>query len=193
MSLHPRELSLEKKLFTIIIYTENIAGMLNQVTAEFTRRMMNIDTITASSSSIEGVHRYTISLWGEEDSVNKVTKRIEKKVDVLKADYYTDKEIFFQEVALYKLSTPKIMENSEISRVIRHSNARIMEVNPNYTVVEITGSTDTVVNLYNEFVSLQCMLQFVKSGRVAVPRALHDNQADLLFNEDYKRKSIDKR
>ncbi len=181
---------MEKKLFTIIIYTENIAGMLNQVTAEFTRRMMNIDTITASSSSIEGVHRYTISLWGEEDSVNKVTKRIEKKVDVLKADYYTDKEIFFQEVALYKLSTPKILENSEISRVIRHSNARVMEVNPNYTVVEITGSTDTVVSLYNEFVSLQCMLQFVKSGRVAVPRALHDNQADLLFNEDYKRKSI---
>ena len=177
-------------LYTIIIYTENIAGMLNQVTAEFTRRMMNIDTITASSSSIEGVHRYTISLWGEEDSVNKVTKRIEKKVDVLKADYYTDKEIFFQEVALYKLSTPKIMENSEISRVIRHSNARIMEVNSNYTVVEMTGSTDTVVSLYNEFVSLQCMLQFVKSGRVAVPRALHDNQADLLFNEDYKRKSI---
>ena len=103
---------MEKKLFTIIIYTENIAGMLNQVTAEFTRRMMNIDTITASSSSIEGVHRYTISLWGEEDSVNKVTKRIEKKVDVLKADYYTDKEIFFQEVALYKLSTPKIMRTA---------------------------------------------------------------------------------
>ena len=98
-------MDMDKKLFTIIIYTENIAGMLNQVTAEFTRRMMNIDTITASSSSVEGVHRYTISLWGEEDSVQKVTKRIEKKVDVLKADYYTDNEIFFQEVALYKLST----------------------------------------------------------------------------------------
>ena len=181
---------MEKKLFTIIIYTENIAGMLNQVTAEFTRRMMNIDTITASSSSIEGVHRYTISLWGEEDSVNKVTKRIEKKVDVLKADYYTDNEIFFQEVALYKLSTQKILENSEISRIIRHSNARIIEVNANYTVVEMTGSTDSVVKLYNEFVSLQCMLQFVKSGRVAVPRALQDNQADFLFNEDYKRKSV---
>lgn len=184
---------MEKKLYTIIIYTENIAGMLNQVTAEFTRRMMNIDTITASSSSIEGVHRYTISLWGEEDSVNKVTKRIEKKVDVLKADYYTDNEIFFQEVALYKLSTPKILANSGISRIIRHSAARIIEVNDNYTVVEMTGSTDTIVNLYNEFVALQCMLQFVKSGRVAVPRALHDNQADLLFNVDYKRKASGKK
>ena len=184
---------MEKKLFTLIVYSENIAGMLNQVTAEFTRRQMNIETLNVSSSHIEGVHRYTISLWGEEDSVQKVTKRIEKKVDVLKADYYTDNEIFFQEVALYKLSSPKILENNEISRVIRHSNARIIEVNANYTVVEMTGSTDDVVKLYNEFVSQHCMLQFVKSGRVAVPRALHDNQADLLFNKDYKRKSIDKR
>ena len=181
---------MEKKLYTIIVYTENIAGMLNQVTAEFTRRMMNIDTITASSSSIEGVHRYTISLWGEEDSVQKVTKRIEKKVDVLKADYYTDNEIFFQEVALYKLSSPKILENNEISRVIRHSNARIIEVNANYTVVEMTGETDDIVELYDKFVAGDCILQFVKSGRVAVPRASQAKLSELLFDEDYKRKAI---
>ena len=181
---------MEKKLYTIIVYTENIAGMLNQVTAEFTRRMMNIDTITASSSSIEGVHRYTISLWGEEDSIQKVTKRIEKKVDVLKADYYLDSEIFFQEVALYKLSTPRIMENNQISRIIRHTEARIIEVNANYTVVEKTGATDTIVELYDEFVAQRCMLQFVKSGRVAVPRHSHENLSELLFDKDYKRRSV---
>ena len=164
--------------------------MLNQVTAEFTRRMMNIDTITASSSSVDGVHRYTISLWGEEDSVQKVTKRIAKKVDVLKADYYTDSEIFFQEVALYKLSTPKVLADSEISRMIRHSTARVIEVNDNYTVVEITGQTDEIVGMYNEFVARGCMLQFVKSGRVAIPRASQKALAELLFDEDYKRKTV---
>jgi acetolactate synthase-1/3 small subunit len=183
-------MGMDKKLYTIIIYTENIAGMLNQVTAEFTRRMMNIDTITASSSSVEGVHRYTISLWGEEDSVQKVTKRIEKKVDVLKADYYTDNEIFFQEVALYKLSTPVVLGNDEVSRIIRHNTARVIEVNSTYTVVEMTGSTEDILNLYDKFVSHNCMLQFVKSGRVAVPRSAQDVLGDYLFNEDYKRKSI---
>ena len=181
---------MEKKLYTIIIYTENIAGMLNQVTAEFTRRMMNIDTITASSSSVEGVHRYTISLWGEEDSVHKVTKRIAKKVDVLKADYYTDSEIFFQEVALYKLSTPKVLADSNISRIIRHSTARVIEVNDDYTVVEMTGETDVIVELYDKFVASDCMLQFVKSGRVAVPRASQAKLSELLYDEDYKRKAI---
>ena len=48
---------MEKKLYTVIVYSENIAGMLNQVTAEFTRRQMNIETLNVSSSNVEGVHR----------------------------------------------------------------------------------------------------------------------------------------
>ena len=67
------------------------------------------------------------------------------------------------------------------------------QVNANYTVVEMTGQTDTVVNLYNEFVAQDCILQFVKSGRVAVPRASQASLGDLLFDEDYKRKSVKNR
>ena len=54
----------------------------------------------------------------------------------------------------------------------------------------MTGRTDTIVNLYNEFVAQECMLQFVKSGRVAVPRAPQPKLSEMLFDEDYKRKSI---
>ena len=96
---------MEKKLFTLIVYSENIAGLLNQVTAEFTRRQMNIETLNVSSSSIEGVHRYTITLWSEEETIKKVAKRIEKRIDVVKADYYTDKEIFMQGGSLQNIYT----------------------------------------------------------------------------------------
>ena len=67
---------MDKKLYTVIIYSENLAGVLNQVTAEFTRRQMNIETLNVSSSSIEGVHRYTLSLWSDEPTIQKVVKRI---------------------------------------------------------------------------------------------------------------------
>ena len=65
-----------------------------------------------------------------------------------------------------------------------------MEVNPTYTVVEVTGSTDDILRLYDEFVAQNCMLQFVKSGRVAVPRSAQEVLGEYLFNEDYKRKSV---
>ena len=80
----------KKKLYTLLVYSENIAGILNQVTAVFTRRQVNIESLNVSASSIEGVHKYTITAWSDEDQIIKITKQIEKKVDVIKANYFTD-------------------------------------------------------------------------------------------------------
>lgn len=180
---------MEKKLYTVIIYSENHAGMLNQVTAEFTRRQMNIETLNVSSSSIEGVHRYTVSLWAEEDIMRKVVKCLEKKIDILRADFYTENEIFVQEVALYKISTPKMLVDKEISKIIRHNNARVIEINSTYTVVEQTGKTEAVMKLYKELVKEQCVLQFVKSGHIAVTRDVVEHLTEQLFDEDAMRRN----
>ena len=44
-------------LYTLQVYTENIAGVLNQITAVFTRRQINIESLNVSPSSIKGVHK----------------------------------------------------------------------------------------------------------------------------------------
>lgn len=179
---------MDKKLYTVIIYSENLAGLLTQVTAEFTRRQMNIETLNVSSSSIEDVHRYTMSLWSDEETIRKVVKRLEKKIDVLRANYYTEDEIFVQEVALYKISTPRLMDNKQISKIIRHNNARVIEINSTYTVVEMTGKNETIMKLYKEFAAEQCVLQFVKSGHIAVTRDVIEHLTEQLFDEDANRK-----
>ncbi|MBE6294495.1 MAG: acetolactate synthase small subunit [Bacteroidaceae bacterium] len=180
---------MEKQLYTLIIYSENLAGLLNQVTAEFTRRQINIETLNVSSSSIDGVHRYTMSLWSNEETIKKVVKRLEKKIDVLRASYYTEDEIFVQEVALYKISTPKLLENKHISKIIRHNNARVIEINSTYMVVEQTGKTETIMKLYKEFLAEQCVLQFVKSGHIAVTRDVVEHLTEQLFDEDAMRRT----
>ena len=100
-----------KTLYTIIVHSENIAGLLNQVTAVFTRRQINIESLNVSASSIKGVHKYTITCWTTPDIVEKVVRQIEKKMDVIQAHYFTDKEIFQREVAMYKVSTPEFQSN----------------------------------------------------------------------------------
>ena len=47
---------MDKKLYTIIVHSENFAGLLNQVTAVFTRRQINIESLNVSASSIKGVN-----------------------------------------------------------------------------------------------------------------------------------------
>ena len=91
---------MEKIFYTLIVYSENIAGLLNQVTAVFTRRQINIESLNVSASSIAGVHKYTITVWTDEETIQKVVKQIEKKIDVIQAHYFTDDEIFLQEPPL---------------------------------------------------------------------------------------------
>ena len=41
-----------KTFYTLLVYSENIAGILNQITAVFTRRQVNIESLNVSASSI---------------------------------------------------------------------------------------------------------------------------------------------
>ena len=52
-------------LYTLIIFSENIAGLLNAVTSVFTRRQINIESLNVSASSIQGLHRYTITCFSD--------------------------------------------------------------------------------------------------------------------------------
>lgn len=170
----------DKKLYTLLIYTENMVGMLSQVTAVFTRRQVNIESINASASSIEGVHKYTITTWSDEEQVKTITKQIEKKVDVIKADYYTDDQIFIREDALFKLSTPVVMENPEISKIIRRADAQIIEVNPTFCTTMLSGVTKDIIALYTNLQERNCVLQYTRSGRIAITRNPVEEVNDLI-------------
>ena len=160
----------DKKLYTLIVHSENIAGILNQVTAVFTRRQVNIESLNVSAS-IPGVHRYTITAMADAETIVKIVDQIEKKVDVLQCQYFTDDEIFMQEVALYKVVTSVLTENPEMSRIIRRYGAKLIEVNSTFSVIEKTGRTEDITALNRELSAQGGMLQFVSSGRVAITRA----------------------
>lgn len=161
----------EKRLYTLIVHSENMVGLLSQVTAAFTRRQVNIESLNVSASSIEGVHRYTITAISDRDSIEKICGQIEKKVDVLQCQYFTDEEIFMQEVALYKVTTSALINNPTMSKIIRRYNADIIEVNSTYSVVEKTGRTEDIIALNRELNKEGGVLQFVSSGRIAITRA----------------------
>lgn len=158
-------------LYTLIIYSENYAGILNQITAVFTRRQVNIESLNVCSSSTPGVHKYTITCYCKQEMAEMLCKQIEKKIDVLQANCFVDQEIFILETSLLKLSTPSVLANPDISRIVRRFDARIVEVNPTYTTVEKTGVTADVIEHFNQLNELGCVLQFVRSGRIAITKS----------------------
>ncbi|MCB0515479.1 MAG: acetolactate synthase small subunit [Chitinophagales bacterium] len=163
---------MEEKLFTISIFTENHIGILNRITVIFTRRHLNIDSITASESEIKDVHRYTIVLKTSYWQVEKVIAQIDKLIDVLKVFVHEDEDIIYQEIALYKLKNQLIIQ-SDIEKVIRENHARVLSVSPEYIVIEKTGHTHETQQLFDKL-KMYGILEFVRSGRVAVTKPMKE-------------------
>ena len=101
-----------------------------------------------------------------------LTKQMEKKIDVLQANYFTDDDIFINETCLLKICTPIMLENNNVSRIVRMFTARIVEVNPTYAIIEKTGMTSDILSLFDNLNAIPgCVLQFVRSGRIAVTKS----------------------
>ena len=158
---------MNKKEFTITVYTENQVGLLNRIAIIFSRRKMNVDSLNSSPSEVEGIHRFTIVIHETEEIISKLVRQIEKQVEVLKAYYNTPDEIVWQELALYKVSTDEIAEKVKVERLLREYGARVVAIRKDYTVFETTGhreETDRLVQVLEPY----GLIEFVRSARVAI-------------------------
>jgi acetolactate synthase-1/3 small subunit len=161
---------MNKKEFTVTVYTENQIGLLNRIAIIFSRRKINIESMNTSPSEIEGIHRFTIVINETEDVVRKLCRQIEKQVEVLKAYFNTNEEIIWQEMALYKVPTDIIAEKVKVERLLREHGARAVVIRKDYTVFETTGQreeTDNLVKVLEPF----GLIEFVRSARVAIIKA----------------------
>lgn len=158
--------------FTISVFSENFIGLMHRISIVFTRRHLNIESIIASESELEGIYRYTIVLTTTEEQIRKVVKQLEKLVDVLKAFYHKEEETIFQEIALYKLPTVAFSA-SNAEQLVRKHHARILTVTKEFTVIEKTGYKEETQALLDEFQTIG-VLEFARSGRVSITKPMKE-------------------
>ena len=160
-----------KRTYNISVFTENRIGILNRITIIFTRRHLNIESITASECEVPGVYRYTIVLQTDEKQVKKVVGQIEKQVEVLKAFYHTNDEVVYQELALYKIDTEQFLETSKPEEIVRRHQAHVLSIERGFTMIEKTGQPNEIQALFQELEPIG-VLEFARSGRVAISKPM---------------------
>lgn len=180
----------DETLYTFLIYSENTPGLLSQITAVFTRRQVNIESLNVCASSTPGVHKFNITCYCSKEMAKMLTKQMEKKIEVLQANYYTDEEIFILETSLIKISTPVLLDNREVSRVVRLHDAKIIEVNPTYSTIEKTGITSDILSLYESLNELGSVLQFVRSGRICITKSRVERLDTYLAKRELERNGL---
>ena len=179
-----------KKEFIITVYSENHIGLLARITIVFTRRKINIESLTVSESAIKGIFKFTIVIRVTEDQVRKVVGQLEKQIDILKAFYHTNDEMVFQEIALYKVPIEPIYESDDIEKIIRKAGARILEITKDYVVIEKSGHKEETQALFEELNKFK-VLQFIRSGRVAITRDPIERLSEFLKERDALLNSMD--
>lgn len=180
------EIMEDKILYTVTIFSENTVGLLSQVTSVFTRRQLNIETLSVSPSAIKGIHKFTITVYSDRDTIVKVVKQIDKRVDVLKSYFNTNEELIHQEIALYKLSTSDFIKIGSAESLIRKFNAQILEINENCVVIQKTGHYAETQALFEELSEMIGVLQFIRSGRVAITKSKIERLSDMLKEREKK-------
>ncbi len=157
-----------KTTYTLSIFTTNTIGVLNRITIIFTRKRINIESLTVCETEREGVSRFTIVIKHEDrDMVEKLVRQIRRVVDVLAVFGYLDDEIVFNEIALFKIATPLGGKVLDIKTINLDWNAKVVFWGLDYVVIEKNG-TETEIAEFYEYIKPFNILEYLKSGRVAV-------------------------
>ena len=158
----------EKQNFTVSVYTENNVGILNRFSAIFLKRHINIESMTVSKSEIDHVHRFTFVVIVPKTLIQKVVGQLEKQIEVIAAFYHTEDEIIYNETALFKISSEHLYDE-RIQNKLKFRRAHIIAITETFFVIEASGLKADIDNMYEKLKPFG-LLQFVRSGRIAITR-----------------------
>ena len=93
----------QAKRRAILIFMLNRSGVLNKISMLIRRKMYNVETITACTTSRPGISRMTLTLREDSDQdMAQVVKQIEKMTEVISARELDIDQSFWREVAIVK-------------------------------------------------------------------------------------------
>jgi acetolactate synthase-1/3 small subunit len=153
--------------YTLTVFTENKAGVLNRISDLLVRRKINVDTLTVSTTEREGISRFTIVVDVNANQVEKVVKQIYKVIEVIKVYESTDQDLVFKEIAFYKITCTDGTRRSELQSLTTVLKAEIIHVEANNLVIQKTGSEQEIDHAFKLLFPFGIQ-EFIRSGRIAV-------------------------
>ena len=160
---------------TLSVLVEDQPGVLARISALFSRRGFNIDSLAVGPTEIVGISRMTIVVNVDELPLEQVTKQLNKLVNVLKIVELDHDSAVQRELLLVKVRAD--LENrSHVLETVQLFRAKVVDVATDTVTVEATGSRDKLEALLRVLEPFG-VKELVQSGMVAVgrgPRSISD-------------------
>ncbi|MCS7120099.1 MAG: acetolactate synthase small subunit [Nitrososphaerota archaeon] len=164
-------MSQDEKLHIISAIVEHKPGVLHSVSNMFRRRGFNIESISVGVAEQEDLARMTITIKGDERTVEQVVKQLKKIIDVVKVSILNPAHTVTRELALIKVSTPDAQARSDIINYTEIFKGHVVDVAHESLIIEVTGDSDKI-NAFIELMKPFGVKEIARTGITALPRGM---------------------
>ena len=153
---------------TLSVLVEDQPGVLARISALFSRRGYNIESLAVGPTELDGLSRMTIVIDVDEHSLEQITKQLNKLINVLKIVEYGEDAVVARELVLIKVRAD---ENSRaaVLQVVELFRAKVVDVAHDAVTIEATVSREKLEALL-EVLQPHGIKEIVQSGVVALAR-----------------------
>jgi acetolactate synthase I/III small subunit len=155
-----------KHLISILV--ENEPGALSRVVDLFAARAYNIETLTVAPTEDLSLSRMTISTKGSDDTIEQITKHLNRLVDVVKVVDLTEHAYLERELMLIKVRAVG-KEREEMKRMADIFRGRIIDVTDKTYTIELTGDASKC-DAFIEALEPESILETVRTGSSGISR-----------------------
>lgn len=153
---------------TLSVLMENKPGVLTRIAGLFARRGFNIDSLAVGETEDKSLSRMTITVDGQDQPIEQVTKQLHKLINVLKIVDLPPESRVERELVLIKVATDA-GTRAEIMQIVEIFRANIIDVSPHTIIIEATGThekIEAIISLLRPF----GLLELSRAGRIAMAR-----------------------
>ncbi|MCL2144502.1 MAG: acetolactate synthase small subunit [Endomicrobia bacterium] len=153
---------------TISVLVENKFGVLARIATLFAARGFNIDSLAVGETEDPAISRMTIMVKGGESTLEQVTKQLNKLVDVIKVNDFSNIEYVERGLALVKINVNK-SNRAEIMQMVGIFRTRIVDISQDSMIVEVTGDEEKI-EAFIKMVMPYGIKEVCRTGEVALAR-----------------------
>ncbi len=154
--------------YIIALLVSNQSGVLTRVSGMFARRGFNIDSLTVGETEHSELSRITVTMTGEEHTLNQIVKQLGKLHDVKKLEVLEDKSTVVRELLLIKVAV-KPETRQEIMDAVNVFRCKIIDFAPESLCVEITGESSKI-DAFVDYMKPFTIIEMCRTGVVALSR-----------------------
>ncbi len=152
----------------ISVLVQNKSGVLARVAGLFSGRGFNIESLCVAETLDSTKSRMTIVVEGDDRILEQVNKQLNKLIDAIKVTDFKDQEYVDRELVLVKVNVTSTTR-SEVMQIVDIFRARIVSVNHDTLIVEVTGN-ESKVSAFVDLLRTFGIKEITRTGKIAMSR-----------------------